>query len=95
MINTGGTLGMRKDEAGELAPVAGFFFEQMKLLAEREGAEALPHYDILEYGACYVCVCVLRVRVRGTQQYIVLLLLLFGVCVAVSASSYASGIFCV
>lgn len=51
VINTGGTLGMRKDESGGLAPVPGYFTSQMLHMEEDlVHADEMPFFDIVEYG---------------------------------------------
>lgn len=50
VINTGGTLGMKKDESGRLAPVPGYFTSQMLLMDNVVKNDELPSFDIIEYG---------------------------------------------
>ncbi|CAM9908269.1 unnamed protein product, partial [Ectocarpus fasciculatus] len=50
VINTGGTLGMRKeDKSGGLAPVPGYFTSQMLTMEELVSADDMPFFDIVEY----------------------------------------------
>ncbi|CAM9825658.1 unnamed protein product [Ascophyllum nodosum] len=49
LINTGGTLGMRKDETGGLAPVPGYFTSQMLQMGALANPEDMPAFDILEH----------------------------------------------
>ncbi len=51
VINTGGTLGMRKDSSGGLAPVPGYFTSQMLQMEDVMTADEMPFFDIVEYGA--------------------------------------------
>lgn len=50
VINTGGTLGMRKDSSGGLAPVPGYFTSQMLQMEDLVTADEMPLFDIVEYG---------------------------------------------
>lgn len=50
VINTGGTLGMKKDEMGRLAPVPGYFTSQMLIIGEETNSDEMPGFDIIEYG---------------------------------------------
>eukprot|EP00903_Cladosiphon_okamuranus_P020856 g19154.t2 len=49
VINTGGTLGMRKDSSGGLAPVPGYFTSQMLQMEDLATADDMPFFDIVEY----------------------------------------------
>jgi L-asparaginase len=51
ILYTGGTMGMKYQEDGRLAPVRGYLTEQLKIMPELHTVE-MPVFDVVEYPPC-------------------------------------------